>query len=155
MFNATKIHCQLCHLLPNRCGKRFISFAHSAVVSFIISQKWPITRHFRQINKMSPAFRAAKRLPFVWNTPIGYLIAVFITYIIVGYAYFIVACTITLGIGAYCFVISATTEVQHILHSIHRKAHLNGSQSSKLNVLLPKYIHAHRIVIQLSINLIF
>lgn len=134
MREATRFIC------PFQCGK-FLKLKNFYL--FNISQKLP---------KCLPFFRITKRYPFDWRTPIGYFVAIFIDYIIMGYAYFTVACTVTLGIGAYCFVISATEEVQRILHSIHQKAHSN--QSSALNILLPKYIHAHRIVKQLSIQYI-
>lgn len=91
-----------------------------------------------------------KRLPFDWKHPIGYLVAMIITYIIVCYAYIVIACTVTLGIGAFCYVISATKEIQRILNSINHNAHPNENHVNELKILFSEYIHAHRVAKQLS-----
>lgn len=73
-------------------------------------------------------------------------------YIILAYEYFIIACTLALGIGAFWFGISVTKEIQRILHSLNEKAQTNGNrnQSIRLKRLLSKFIDTHAAVKQLS-----
>lgn len=92
-----------------------------------------------------------KRLPFDWTNPIGYLIAVTIEYIILGYEYLINACNIGLGIGAYWIAISTTKEIQRILRSIKYKIHAKNNQSNdELKNLFSEFIEVHAVTKQLS-----
>lgn len=76
-------------------------------------------------------------------------------YIALAYEFLIIACTLALCIGAFWFVISATKELQHVLHLINDKAHKNRNQSTEVKALLAEYIHAHGIVKQLSTDKAF
>lgn len=149
MFHSTEVYCQFWHLLHDRCGKWCIPFAVTHVVNFIceITQLRQLD-FFQQIKKNFCS--CFLRLPFDSNNPVGYLIAVIIAYVLVGCAYFIIACTLGLGIGAYWFAISSTKEIKHTLHLINDKAHRN--LSNKLKVLFSKFIYGYGIVKQLSIN---
>lgn len=92
-----------------------------------------------------------KRFPFDPKNPIGYLIAVVLEYITLAYEYFVIACTLSLGIGAYWIATSATKDIQkHILHSINETARENGNQLSELKNLLSEYNEAHAAIKQLS-----
>lgn len=98
-------------------------------------------------------FLPLKRFPFNPNNPAGYSIAVTIQYIILFYEYFIDTCTVSLGIGAFYFAISATDDIQYILHSINDKAEASESQSSELKILLAEFIDAHVATKQLSTSI--
>lgn len=92
-----------------------------------------------------------ERFPFDPKNLTGYSIAVIIEYIILFYEYFIDTCTVSLGIGAFYFAISATDEVQYILHSINDRAKASENQSSELKILLAEFIDAHVATKQLSV----
>lgn len=96
------------------------------------------------------SFLPSYRYPFDTNTPIGYLIAFAIEYITFAYEYFVIACTWALGICAFWFAISATTELQCILHSINNK----HCKPNELRVFFSEYSYFHGIVLELSINFI-
>lgn len=114
--------------------------------------------HFKKIRNVSVKllkkvsfFLLLTRFPFDTNKPMGYLIAVIFEYIVFGYEYFLDACTLALGIGAYWFVIALIKEIQHILQSINEKAQANLNQSEVLMVLFTEFIDIHEIVKQLSV----
>lgn len=110
-----------------------------------------VSNVFFQINKVFLSFFYFKRFPFDLHNPFGYLIAFVIEYIMLGYEFFIVACSLELGIGANIFAISIIEEIRRILHSMNRKAHLKKNKSNKLKTLFLEYIHAHAAIKQLSI----
>lgn len=91
-----------------------------------------------------------KRFPFEWNNPTGYLIAVIIEYITYAYAYFLIGCTLALGIGAFWFAIGVCKEIQCILQSINDTAQANENQSTELKRLFAEFIYIHGIAKQLS-----
>lgn len=91
-----------------------------------------------------------ERFPFDSNNLIGYLIAVLMEYIIYWYIFFIGACTLSLGIGAYLVAISVTQEIKRNLHDINVKTKANEYQSAKLKILLSQLIYTHAIVLKLS-----
>lgn len=93
---------------------------------------------------------ALKRFPFNSDHPIGYLGAIILEYILCGYEYFVVACTLALGIGSYWLEVSATKIIQRILHTINNKARANKNQLNELKILFKEYIDTHAIVKQLS-----
>lgn len=96
-----------------------------------------------------------KRFPFATNNPIGYLIAFAIEYIMFGYGFFAIACTLALGIGAFWFAITASKEIRLILHSINDEAHAKKRQPNKTKELISKYVDIHSAVKQFSIFAIF
>lgn len=91
-----------------------------------------------------------KRFPFDTHNPIGYLIAFVVEYIVLAYEFFIVACTLALGIGTFWFGISITKTIQCILHAIGNQSQAN-KQSNQLKVLFSEYVHAHAEIKQLSV----
>lgn len=92
-----------------------------------------------------------KRFPFDSNNPIGYAIAIILEYIAYWYSFSVIACGLALGIGAYWLAISATKELQRVLHVINDQAQVNERQSNELNTLLfAEFIDAHGTVKQLS-----
>lgn len=91
-----------------------------------------------------------KRFAFDWNNPIGYLIAITIEYIILGYQGFTVACSLSLNIGEYLFAIAATEEFQRFAPIINDKAQSNDDRSSDLKAFLVEFINSHGIMKQLS-----
>lgn len=97
-------------------------------------------------------FQFLKRFPFDTTNPIGYSVAVLLEYGMCAYELFIVACTLSLGIGAFWFAISATTQFQHYLPMINDKAStgVNG-QSHEFKILFSAFIDSHGVVKQLSI----
>ena len=97
-----------------------------------------------------PFFLVFKRIPFDSTNPIGYFVAVTFQYIALGFQYFVAACTLSLGMGEGWFTISATKEIQHILHSIDEKAQINKNRPNELNILFTEFIHLHKVVKQLS-----
>lgn len=88
------------------------------------------------------------RFPFDTTNPIGYLVAFSIEYIILGYEFFIAACTLGLAIGAFWFAISATKEFQRFSPILNEKAQTN--QSNELKMIFTELIYGHGIVKQLS-----
>ena len=90
------------------------------------------------------------RFPFDTKNPIGYLIAVILEYIIFVYAYFIIACTLSLAMGAFWFAISGTEEFQRFSTIINAKAQANLNQIMKIKTSFTEFFEAHGIVKQLS-----
>lgn len=140
------MYCQLCHLPHHRFGRRFISIAHPIVVSFYHAN----AENSRQTIKMTLFFLLCGRFPFDTNNPIGYLTAVILEYVLIGYQYFVAACTLSLGIGAYWIAISTTEEIRRILGSIKRDAEPNENSPNELKQMFAEYIHAHATIEQLS-----
>lgn len=69
-----------------------------------------------------------------------------------GYEIFVVACTVTVGVGAYWFAMAVAHEIQCILHSINDKIHEeNWSQPDELTILLREFIDTHGNLKQFSI----
>lgn len=148
IFNATKMYYQLWHLLHHRRGTRFILFAITNVVNFIIIDViYLITCH---LNSWNAFFVALKRFPFDWNGPLGYLIAVVLEYFIFSYEYLVIACTLSLRIAAFCFTISVIQEIHGTLNSINRETNANVNESNELKLLLCEFIRLHVSVKQLS-----
>lgn len=63
-----------------------------------------------------------------------------------GYEFFITACSLAVGIGSFWFGVSATQDIERILHSIDYKAQSNAIQ---LNEFI-EFIEAHGTIKQLS-----
>lgn len=64
---------------------------------------------------------------------------------------FVVACSLSLGIGAYWLAISGTKEIQRVLHLINDKTEPNENQrNDEMRTSLSEYIYAHAIAKQLS-----
>lgn len=72
-----------------------------------------------------------------------------------GFDFFIVACSLTLGSASYCFAIAIIEELQRMLHSISGKAPTNGKLSNKLKELFTQFIDAHGLMTQLSTHFFF
>lgn len=109
-----------------------------------------LAEYFHQIKLNFLFFLAFLRFPFHTNNPLGYSIAVIIEYVAIGYEFFIVACTLALGIGTCWFAISITKEIKRIRHSINDAAQANQNQSNELKILFSEYIHVHSSIKQLS-----
>lgn len=90
------------------------------------------------------------RFPFESNNPMGYFVAFLLEYIVFGYFYLFSASLLVLSFGFYCFTMSAVEEIQRILHSIHKRAHVKEIQSNKFYLLCSEYIDTHGIIKQLS-----
>lgn len=88
-------------------------------------------------------------MPFDWRNPIGYLVAVIIQFIIVAYEFFVIACTLSLAIGAFWFAISATKEIKRIVNSIDENTEHKGGEEIMFKEF-STFIHMHSIVKQLS-----
>lgn len=99
---------------------------------------------------MSVFFLTFNRFPFVSKNPIGYLIAVYFEYIVLGYEYFIAACTLALGMGAFWVIVTINKEIRHIFYSINKKAQAKTQKSYELKVLVLEFIDAHAAIKQLS-----
>lgn len=95
------------------------------------------------------SFVAPKRFPFDTTNPTGYLVAFTIEYIVLGYEFFIAACTLGLGVGAFWFAISAAKEFQRFSPILNEKAQTN--QSNELKIIFTELIDGHGVVKQLSI----
>lgn len=94
-------------------------------------------------------FLLLKRFPFDWENPLGYLIAIAVQYVVVAYECFAGACSLSLGIGLYWFVNSASKDFQRFLPSINDRA--DESPSNELKMLFIEFVDAHVIIKQLSI----
>lgn len=68
------------------------------------------------------------------------------------YSYFLIACTLALGIGAFWFIVSTTKEIKHILHSINDTAKAKKKQSDKVKILFAEYVNTHAVIKQLSMH---
>lgn len=78
------------------------------------------------------------------------MIAVILEYILYGYQTYVNACTISLGIGIFWFILSSTKSIKHILHRINdRKLPTTENELSR-SKLLAEFIHAHNDMKQLS-----
>lgn len=144
---------ELCHLLPYRFDEWCISIAVSNVVNLIINiprTLWLGIFFFRSNKWNVSVFLASKRFPFDMKNPVGYSIAIVIEYITCGYEFFTVACTLSVVIGSYWVSISATKEIQHILHSINDKTRANENHPNEFGILFAEFIDAHAAVKQLS-----
>lgn len=91
------------------------------------------------------------RFPFDTDNPIGYLSAVILEYAMSAYEFFLVACTLALGIGEYCFAISASAQMQRFLSKMNDLARVNENQSNEIKLTFTQFIDAHGFVKQLSI----
>lgn len=152
---AAQMYCQLRHLLSNRFGKWFVWIAISIVVIFYHENPRFYSKLFVNFMKWSLNFLRQNRFPFdSEHNPIGYFIAFVIEYLLIGYEYFIIACTLSLGIGAFWLAIPATQEIQHILHLINDEVYANENQSNELKLLFSDFVNIHGIAKQLS-NWIF
>lgn len=95
-----------------------------------------------------------KRFPFEWTNPIGYLVAVIIEYVIVGYEFSVDASVLALGIGAYWIGLAAIKEIQSILHTIKKRVQAKKHQSNReLKMLFTEFIELHGVAKQLSIKI--
>lgn len=63
-----------------------------------------------------------KRLPFDWNTPIGYLVATILQYILSAISFTVVGCIVSCGIGGFLFALAMTSDITEILNSINDDA---------------------------------
>lgn len=111
------------------------------------------TCNVRPINEMCPFLFALlrKRFPFDSNDLVGYATAIIIEYVLFGYECVIVACTLSLGIGACDFAISITKEIQRILRAINNEAHADDNRLNEMKILFSEYIYAHAAIKKLSI----
>lgn len=85
------------------------------------------------------------------NNPVGYATAILIEYILFGYECVIVACTLSLGIGAYNFAISIAKEIKRILRSINNVAHADDNRLNEMEILFSEYIYVNATIKKLSI----
>lgn len=75
---------------------------------------------------------------------------------ILSYELLVVACTLGLGIGAFCIVISTTKEIKHILSLINQKAQSNQcNQLNEMKILITECVVTYGIAKQLSILVCF
>lgn len=70
------------------------------------------------------------RIPFESKNPFGFLIAVTLQYIIVGYELSVIACMLSLGIGAFMFAIASTEEINRSLNDFNKVMNGDGQGSS-------------------------
>lgn len=89
------------------------------------------------------------RFPFDTKYPFGYLIGIFIQYILVMYASFIMACSASIGIGSYLLVILAVKDMKHILRAINKQTKIKSEQS-KISELFTEFIGLHSVMKQFS-----
>lgn len=108
------------------------------------------TKYLLQFNENFCFSLVLKRFPFDSNAPIGYLLAIIFEYGTAAGAYYMISCTLALGIGAFWFIISVIKDIQHILHLINKEAHAKKQQPKEMKMLFLEYIRAHGIVKQLS-----
>lgn len=99
-------------------------------------------------------FALQNRFPFDSNNPSGYLIATILEYIVIGYEFFVIACTLAFAVGIIWFVISTIEEFKSCLHRINRTAQVNDIEPNKLKILFTQFIYAHGTINQLSNNMV-
>lgn len=75
--------------------------------------------------------------------------AVTIQFIIVAYEFFVIACTLSLAIGAFWFAISSTVDIKQIVHSVDKKVKQKRSERKMIKEFCT-FIHMHSVVKQLS-----
>lgn len=97
----------------------------------------------RSINWNSCFSSCSQRFPFVTNNPVGYLIAVILEYIVLGCEFFVISCTLALGIGGFCIAIAATNEIERILHRIDDKTQANEIQSDEIMFFFVEFVDIH------------
>lgn len=91
-----------------------------------------------------------KRFPFDIHNPTGYLIAIIFEDVIFSYEFYVIACTLALGIGIFGLSVSVTSDFQHVLLSINEKTHINEHRSNEVRILFVEFIVAHAAIKQLS-----
>lgn len=90
------------------------------------------------------------RIPFDSKNPPGFLIAFTLQYIIISYELYVIACVLSLAVGAYLFAIAATNEIESGIHDINESTQIKPK--NRLNFLqqFSIFISVHSTVKQLS-----
>ena len=91
----------------------------------------------------------AKRFPFDWKSPVRFLIAIGIHYVMLLYAIMIGACVLALAIGSYLYIIALNKCMKESLNVINQTTH------DKINRIgigkrLSEFIELHSNVKELS-----
>lgn len=89
------------------------------------------------------------RLPYDWKTPTGYLMALFIQYLMTIYPYQFIGCFLLLAFGAFMIANALVESLKHELHSIDQMASDKKSQKNMYKTL-SEFIQAHASAKQLS-----
>lgn len=83
----------------------------------------------------------------------GYLTAVILEYVVLGFELYITACTLSLAIGGYLLAVSGTDEFQRFAPIINEKAQTVKDLSTEFKTLFTDFVDAHGSVKQFSIFL--
>ena len=97
-------------------------------------------------------FFSIQRTPFDSKNPIGFIIAITFQYITIAYGLHVIACVLSLGIGAFMFAMASTEEIKFALNTFNKVVNDQITPDNRLFILqqFAVFIHAHSIVKQLS-----
>lgn len=95
-----------------------IWIARTNVVSACIAHK--LLNRQRDVNEKYVC-HLIERFPFDWKTPLGYLVAIALEYVVVSYVLLIAACLIIFGISAYLYIIALSKCIKGSLFAIGRR----------------------------------
>lgn len=95
-------------------------------------------------------FSLYKRIPFNWQNPFGYSVALILQFIFISYLLHYIACFVTLAFGAYLFATSINRSMKDNLHSISKIAKERKTKESDIFEQLSTFIHGHADIKQLS-----
>lgn len=92
------------------------------------------------------------RLPYKLNSPFRFLFAITFQYMSVAYLLYIIACVLSLAIGAFIFAIASTKEINRELYEFDKVVNAQRTPEIRLYLLsqFTVFINAHSTVKQLS-----
>lgn len=91
----------------------------------------------------------ARRFPFDWKTPLGFLIAMGAQYTVLSYLTMIGGCVLVLGIGTFLYLMTMSKCIKSCLFAIGRNAELKSNRTH-IEEQLIEFIQYHSRVKQLS-----
>lgn len=138
MRNSAKSPYVLLFILHHGFGKWCFWVATSNVVlKMDIQLKW------NPPNEIYRFLFLIWRLPFDTRSPIVYLIVVTYQFIVAVYTFLFMACVLSIGIGDYLFLLSATVDIKRNLRSINKCARAQKNQLNMVFKELTDVIQLH------------
>lgn len=114
-FHSAQGHYLLCHIFHYGFGKWRIRIATSILVSFRLYSDFWMQYDFY-------VTRWLLRYPFDWKNPFGFLICAALQYRMILHSLRLLACVLSLALGAFLFAISMVKELKSELITINEMA---------------------------------
>lgn len=90
-----------------------------------------------------------QRLPFNWNCPVGYLIAISLEWTLLAYVCFTILILVVSGIAVYLFATTIIKDIKSILKVIDKNSRIRKNRKTILKQLI-EFIDLHSAIRQLS-----